>query len=306
MKITKKDIKKMLCIPDDIDLSSFQKLKLYNLEYDELDDAQHQIEVIRQLNRNKADNKKVGTIERKLVWENGWTENYEELQKHHSIDSLMPKYFRKNQPFRLFQKFIHTNNYKLDFELGRIIKSCLFEYYLRPYKVVYEFGCGTAFNLVELASIFPEKELFGYDYTEASGKIINILRDEMKYNIHGTEFDFFNPDEKLHLKKNSAVYTVAALEQVGKKWDKFLDYLLAECPSRVINLEPIEEFYDVENNVLDWLAFEFHRKRGYLSGYYTRLKELEAEGKIKIIAAHRSYFGNLNDESYSVVVWEPQ
>ena len=306
MKIDKEMIKRMLAFEEpDKELKSYKKIELYDLSYIPLSDEENECEIIRQLERNKADNKVVGGDDRKIVWENGWKENYDELINSRNIDALMPKYFRKDQPFRLFERFVHSDNFRLDFELGRVLKSCVFEYYLEEYDSIYEFGCGTGFNLVECASMYPEKKLYGLDYTSSSKSILHFLHDNMGYNIVGETFDFFNPNYDYHLDGNSAVYTIAALEQVGLRWDSFLNYLLVENPRLVVHMEPIEELYDDKNKIIDWCALDFHKKRNYLSGYYTGLINLEKEGKIRIITAHRIYFGNLNDESYSLVIWKP-
>lgn len=305
MQINKEMLVKMTGLPDFAELKSYDKLNNFDLSYEELNDLDQQREIIKQLIRNKEDKVVVGTDERSSVWENGWSENLCDLQRSKSIESLMPKYFRRGQPFRLFQKFIHSDNYKLDYEFGRVLKSCLFEYYFKPFDNVYEFGCGTGFNLVEIAEMFPDKQLFGLDFTKASGEILKILNNDLGYNLTGSRFDFFKPDKTFHIKQNSAVYTAAALEQVGTRWDAFLEYLLSEHPALVLHLEPIEELYDTDDSVLDYLAMDFNKKRGYLSGYYTKLKELDAEGKIHIIDARRTFFGNWNDESYSLIVWKP-
>ena len=152
--------------------------------------------------------------------------------------------------------------------------------------------------------MWPNKQLHGCDLTNSSKQIIEILHDEFGIQIDGKQFNFVEPDRNYHLKQDSAVFTVAALEQIGDQWSGFLDYLLIEKPAIVLHLEPIEELYK-DDNLVDYLALEFHRKRKYLSGYYTRLKELEAEGKIEILDSHRTYVGNLNDESYSLIVWRP-
>jgi len=69
-------------------------------------------------------------------------------------------------------------------------------------------------------------------------------------------------------------------------------------------MEPIEDLYD-EENLLDYLALKYHRKRGYLSGYLPRLRMLEAEGKLKIMEVRRMHFGSIYQEGYSFVVWRP-
>lgn len=287
-------------VPEDI----CRELQIANFSYSELTGEERDKEILKQLNRIKYDDKVVGTPERTTVWEEGWGENLAELRKTHSLEALMPRYFRKGQPFRLFQNFIHTDNYKFDFEIRRLIQRSYFEYYLSEYENIYEFGCGTGINLIELSKQYPEKRLHGLDLTRSSVGILEILKSEFDINVMGRQWDFTNPDEGYHLEGNCAVYTIAALEQIGKQWEGFLNYLLREKPSMVLHLEPVAEMYD-ENNLVDWLALEFHRKRHYLDGYYTKLLELEERGLIEILDAHRTYVGNLNDESYSLIVWRP-
>ena len=69
-------------------------------------------------------------------------------------------------------------------------------------------------------------------------------------------------------------------------------------------MEPIEDLYD-EDNLADYLALRYHRKRGYLSGFLPRLRTLETEGKIRILEIRRMFFGSLYHEGYSFVVWKP-
>lgn len=213
--------------------------------------------------------------------------------------------FRRGIPFRLFQKFIYSDNYKLDFEFGCILQKTFFEMYFSKVEHIYEFGCGTGINLTDVASIFPQKHLHGCDLTQSSIKILKVLKNEMDYDIDGHQFDFTKPDYNYHLKQNSAVYTAAALEQIGENWKKFLQYLLDEKPTLVLHLEPIAELYDRENSITDWLAYEFHQKRRYLDGYYTELLRLQKDGQIEILNTRRTYFGSWNDESYTLVVWRP-
>lgn len=302
MQFTQETLSSMLgiSIPEDICILSNVSKLTYRLPTREDRDK----EILNQLKRIESDKIKVGTPERTPVWEAGWSENLQELKRTHSLDALMPRYFRKGQPFRLFQDFIYSDNYKLDFELGKIIKRAYFNHYFEDFNTIYEFGCGTGFNLVELSRLFPDKLLFGCDLTIASTDILSILNSEFNIPVQGRQFDFIAPDYSFHLEKNSAVYTAAALEQIGEQYEAFLEYLLSEKPALVLHLEPLEELYD-ENNLIDYLAKRFHENRHYLKGYYTRLKQLESEQKVEIMAARRTYFGNFNDESYSLLVWRP-
>ncbi|RKI40080.1 hypothetical protein D7V86_18630 [bacterium D16-51] len=49
------------------------------------------------------------------------------------------------------------------------------------------------------------------------------------------------------------------MEQVGKNFSCFLEYLLVQKPEICIHLEPIVELYE-EDNIIDWCAKQFHKK----------------------------------------------
>jgi hypothetical protein len=69
-----------------------------------------------------------------------------------------------------------------------------------------------------------------------------------------------------------------------------------------VNYEPIDEFYDPEN-LWDYLALKYSRKRGYLSGYLTSLQRLADAGRIEILEAIRPYLGGVYHEA-SLIAWK--
>lgn len=241
---------------------------------------------------------------RKKDWRNGWAQNLEEfLDSNGDLNSLSPKDWHGDRPLRYKGNYIiaYSNSFERDFTF--VFKRWLYKKYFRDYDNIYEFGCGTGHNLVLLAKLFPEKRLFGTDWVIESQKLLKAVVKKYGYNIKGSQFDFFKPDYKLDILPNSLVYTSAALEQLGRDFTKFLDYLLVKKPALCVNVECIAEFYD-ENNLFDYVALRYHRKRNYLNGFLTALRKLEKEGRIKIIVAKRTGFGSLYHEGYMYVVWE--
>ncbi len=117
-------------------------------------------------------------------------------------------------------------------------------------------------------------------------------------------FDFFKPDYDITLVKNAAVYTVAALEQTGTNYKKFVDYLLKNKPSVVVHIEPMPELLD-STKLLDYLSIQYMNKRKYLRGYPDYLEALEKKGKIKILEKRRSGIGSMMIDGYSIIVWKP-
>lgn len=238
-------------------------------------------------------------------WEKGWKENLDEFLKTNASDAIRPRYFGKYEINRLKQKFIRAVSPNFEYNMLGVILDWLFDKYLKDYENVYEFGCGTGHNLVRLRSFNTNANLWGIDWAESSQSIINryaVINSDKRLFAH--KFDYFNPNFNLVLKQDSAIYTVASLEQIGAKYHLFVDYVLKNKPSICVHVEPIEELLDKEN-LLDYLSICYFKKRNYLNGYLTYLRNLELKGKIKIIKAQRSYVGSFFIEGYSVVIWAP-
>lgn len=302
MKITKDDLKKMLGFQTE--LESLSEMDNVDYFFEELEQEEYEREILNALKRIESDTQIVGTEERRFIWENGWGENLEELQVSKDTTSLIPKYFHSGRPIRFQGRFIKSDISGFQERLEMLIKRCLFEQYACDKQYIYEFGCGTGYNLAMASKIYADKQYFGYDYTSSSGKVVQYLHKELNYSnlFWGGEFDFTHPNETLSLRKNNVVYTMAALEQIGNRSHAFINYLLQQKAECVVHLEPIVELYD-DNKLLDYLAKRFHMKRHYLSGLYPYLKELEKNDRIVIEKVKRCYFGDCNHEPYTLIVW---
>lgn len=303
LKIKKEDLQEMLGIEEE--LTVFEELEKLQLSYRILGGVERDEEILNCIKRILSDTKVVGTPERHKVWEDGWNENLVEFSKNYDTDMLKPKFFRSYLPLRLKGELIKSDNPNFQIEMDLLIKRCLFEKYASLSKNIYEFGCGTGYNLVMLGDMYPEKQLFGMDFTDSTVKILDLLKEKIGYRIEGRRFDFCNPDNNLQIEKGSVVFTFAALEQIGNRASGFIDYLISQGVERVVHLEPILELYD-ENNLLDFLAKWFHEKRGYLSGLLPYLQELEGKSLIKIEKIQRCHSGDHNNESHTIIVWSPK
>ena len=62
-----------------------------------------------------------------------------------------------------------------DFELNwyKAFRYWLFKTYLKDVDFIYEFGCGTGYNLPILSRLFPGKKLIGLDWVPESKSIID-------------------------------------------------------------------------------------------------------------------------------------
>ena len=259
------------------------------------------VEVLRTLDGTTA----VAGEQRKDDWQAGWAENLSDLHRSNfDTGTLVPKYVRTGEYVRLFQDaWIASPTFVADYT--EVFRSWLFRRYLSQVDAVYEFGCGSGQHLSYLATAFPGIKLVGLDWVQSSTDIIDALRDQFGWDINGRIFDFFSPDHEFKMQPGAAVLTFGALEQVGKRWGPFLEYLLSQQPRVCLHVEPILELYD-ERKLFDYLAARYHRKRGYLDGFLTELRRLDAAGTIRIEREWRHRFGTRFNETYSYVVWSPR
>ncbi|MDO8483135.1 MAG: class I SAM-dependent methyltransferase [bacterium] len=238
-------------------------------------------------------------------WEKGWGQNLTELQKAETTDAVFPHYHGKYAVNRLNQNFVKSVSPNYERNMLYVILDYVFDKYFRKFENVYEFGCGTGHNLLKLREVNPSANLFGLDWAKSSQKIIKKMADSgLAENVKGYNFDFFRPDKKIKLAPHSAIYTVAALEQVGTNYKAFVSYLLKNKPDICVHIEPIAELLD-ENRLIDNLSIKYFRKRNYLNGYLEYLRGLEKEKRIKIIETKRTHIGSLFIEGYSIVIWKP-
>jgi len=242
------------------------------------------------------------TTENIDAFEKGWNEN---LQALHSgmkpEDALKPAYFKATPYLRYKRSLIISENSNLEYDLFTLARIAILTKYLTGYDHITEIGCGSCQNLLLIARLFPCAKLVGLDWTNASAEIANELSRLLNRSITGHVFDMLSPGNVL-LKKGSAIITIHAMEQLGRNYEALLQFILNAEPGIVIHYEPIIEFYDDEN-LLDYVALLYSRKRNYLTDYYRRLLALADEGRIEILDAWRPNLGGVIHES-SLIVWK--
>lgn len=62
------------------------------------------------------------------------------------------------------------------------------------------------------------------------------------------------PDgDSYEVPQNSAVFTIGAMEQLGREFEPFLQFLLQKRPAVCINVETLYELYD-QDDLFDYVA----------------------------------------------------
>jgi SAM-dependent methyltransferase len=238
-------------------------------------------------------------------WLTGWAEILQSFrQTEGAVEALWPKYLRPGLPVRLHKDFVRTDNPEFESRWYEVFRSWFFRTHLDGFDAIYEFGCGSGFNVAELARLFPGTAIHGLDWAEPAVEIVEDLRQRHGLNTHGRLFDFFHPDGSLELTANSAVLTIGALEQTGTEFQPFLDFVLACKPRLCCHIEPIVEWYDPAS-LVDHTAIRAHEVRNFWRGFPAALAALERQGRVRVHKTKRSGFGSLVLEGYSQLIWSP-
>jgi SAM-dependent methyltransferase len=239
-------------------------------------------------------------------WDRGWRENLEAFERDPCRESLTPRYYDKYPVLRFNGDFIVPASPNCERNMLATIQDWLFDKWLRQAPAIYEFGCGTGHNLFRARNVNPSARLYGCDWAASSNHLVTVAAEAgLLKELNARRFNLFAPDPEHRLEPGAAVYTVAALEQLGERFAPFLDYLLANKPSVCVHIEPIAELLD-PGRLLDYLSIAYFKKRGYLSGFLTELTRREANGELRILDARRTHTGSLFIEGYSAVVWRPR
>lgn len=300
-KITSEDVDKILQY--NISDRLKEQIDSYNLSYDLLDNKQKESYLINVIDVLTKDIVESGD-HRINDWENGWKENLLDFKLTKNFSSLVPKYHDKNRYARWKGQIVKPLVNGFDYKLHISFLDSIIEKYSKDVENLYEFGCGPAYHLLRYSKLFPHLKLHGMDWTNASQNIIREINNNFNLDIECQNFNFFNPDFNLNIKNNSLITTIAALEQTGERFTKFIDYLLIKKPKLCINIEPISEVLD-KDNLIDYLSIKYFEKRKYLKKYLPYLQNLEKENKIKILEIKRLYYGSFFIEGHTLIVWHP-
>ncbi|MDH3972688.1 MAG: class I SAM-dependent methyltransferase [Deltaproteobacteria bacterium] len=305
-RITEEDFERMFdCGKNDFPPGFSSRLATVNTVYREAereDIEEYTLDLLKRIQSPQITRTKEENLQ---AFEKGWGENLEALKiKGVTSESLKPGYFRPSNYLRYRKNLIIPDNPHIEYDLFNLAREVIFTKYLSPYETICEIGCGSCQNLFMLSELYPEKKLIGLDWTLSSSEIAGLLSKTLKRDIEGHLFDMMEPESDLSIKPAGAIITIHAMEQVGTNYGNLLSFILNAKPAIVLHYEPILDFYD-ENNLLDFLALSYCKKRNYLSGYLTALKALEKEGEIEIIEARRPYLGGVVHEA-SLVIWRPK
>ena len=282
-------------------------LDTFNFSYRELTTNELQKVLLENLKVIEAGDLNYSGEHRKLQWDKGWNQNLELIQKSpKDRNQLKPLYYRPNHIIRLGDKYIYSDSDDFEFNVFQLIRSYLFNNYIQNSgcKKLFEFGCGPAHNLVYFYDCNPKIHYFGLDWAQSSQRIIEVINKNLNSSITGLRYDFFKPEHNLPLDQDSIVITFGALEQTGDQWHNLVSYWIRSKPKLIINIEPISELYD-SNSLIDHLGLLYHRKRKYLNGFLTFLKNLHDSKLINSLKVKKGCVGGRYMNGWNIIIWKP-
>ena len=306
----------MKLLPQDFDGSVFpsvspyvaEKIRGYAMEHRSTTTAEHDKAVRDMIQAVYHDDLSVAGPARHQIWEKGWAENLDKFDPAKAgLEIAKPHYHSKYPIVRWKGDLYVPMSESYEYNMLALIGDWVFDRWLREYKWIGEFGCGTGHNLFRMREVCPEARLVGFDWAESAVKFINLQAKAGAYGdpgmTHAEHFDYFHPNPNLSVPESGAAFvTVASLEQTGDKWRTWMDWVLACKPGICIHIEPVAEVLMPEI-LLDYLSLGYFTKRGYLTGFLTELRQLEVLGKAKIHEVVRTRIGSKFIEGYSVLVW---
>lgn len=275
-----------------------------DLNFKNLEDNEKDAAILRVLEALGNDLVTVGP-HRADDWERGWGENFENFKATKNMEDVIPKYFNKIPLIRWKQEWVQPISPTMEYDVLGLLINFITEKYLMSFGNIYEFGCGTGHNLLRIRKRMPQAKLHGLDWAASSQDLIDELSATLgDLNLYSSNFNYFEPNYAIEIPENSAVITVASLEQTGENFVDFISYLIDKKPKLVIHIEPMWEPLD-KNNLLDYLSIKYFEKRKYLNGLQNHLERLEKQNQVEIVSKQRTYVGSFFIDGYSLLVWRP-
>ena len=188
------------------DLSDLVKKEIekYNFEFHDFSEDEYKDIILEVLFKIDRDEQKIGARGREKVWLDGWKENYSAYKESGFSDqALVPKFVRKGNPVRLNQKYVKPTDDQFELNFISVFRTWFLETYFSKVENIFEFGCGTGFNLIRASELFPEKNLFGSDFVQSSVDLVNKIASVKNINLTAEIFNMLEIKELTNNLKNA-------------------------------------------------------------------------------------------------------
>ena len=147
--------------PESFSEGLIKEITELNFNYRKPTDNEFESLILEILKKIDTDTQVIGASEREKVWFDGWNENLEMYRdSDFNEESLTPKFVRPGNPIRLNQSYVFPEDDNFELNFIKIYRLWYLEKYFSDVENIYEFGCGTGFNLLAANSLFPLRVSF--------------------------------------------------------------------------------------------------------------------------------------------------
>lgn len=295
--MTPNDFKRLLGV-DELPEAALNIIKESDFTRQAVDQDFYRLKVLKNIDKLTKD---AIVTDRQATQIQGWDNIYRNMEK---LAGDIPAFLVPplGTPIRLEGQYVVPTSELFEYQFLSVVRAVLFSMAFANCKQVYEYGCGSGHNLIALGKQYPHLKLVGLDWSSEAVKRLNKPHEGL--DIRGEWFDMLEPEMNVAFPEDTGVLTIGAMEQLGTKWQPFLEYLMRAKPSIVLQLEPAFELYD-SDNLFDFLAIMYHTRCDFLSGYLPTLFDLANQQKIDMFGYKRIGFGSEMHEAYTLMVWRP-
>ena len=212
---------------DELSANVQNEIEKYNFNFEFFSHEDYKKIILEVLQKIDKDKQKIGEKSREKIWFDGWNENYIAYKDSGFLDeSLVPKFVRNGNPVRLNQKYINPMDDQFELNFINVFRTWFLEEYFHDVDNIFEFGCGTGFNLIRASELFPEKHLFGSDFVQSSVDMVNKIAAVKNINLKSELFNMLQPNNDYKIPNNSGVFTFGSLEQLASDIMPMIEFIV--------------------------------------------------------------------------------
>lgn len=170
-----------------------------------------------------------------------------------------------------------------------------------------ELGCGFGYNLFSLALANRWQVFTGFDISENGIAAARDIASHFGF-AESMQFGLLDLTDPNHANfsqiTGKTVFTCFCIEQVPKAVELVISNIIAQCPKRVIHIEPTTELLKFWRP-MDLLNLVYVKSVDYQSHLFTVLGAMEARRKIRILdKARMDWAPTIHNDGF-MITWEP-
>jgi hypothetical protein len=177
---------------------------------------------------------------------------------------------------------------------------------LRRYQtdILVELGSGLGDKLLNFAAALKPRQALGGEFTDAGVACGQMLAKRWKQPAQFVHFDYNDPRTLDFVPPGGLVYTAHSVEQIPQLPRAFFTGLLRRKPACVVHFEPCYE-EQLPDSMLGLMRRRYTELNDYNRNLTALVRELESQGRIRILDYQREVFAVSPMNPTSILAWTP-